>query len=1419
MIGPGRPEPLGVTAVAGGANVAIPSAHAEAVELCLFEGEGADEREVARHRLPARTGDVHHGFVPGMAPGARYGLRVHGPWALQAGHRFNPAKLLVDPWATRLDRPFRLDPRLFDAREHGVAEDRADSAPVVPKAILEPAERMAAPVGRAGRPDWGDLVIYELHVKGFTALHPAIPPEIRGTYAALGHPAAIEHLVRLGVTAVEILPSAAWIDERHLPPLGLANYWGYNPMAFLAPDPRLAPGGWNEIRGAVGALQEAGFAVLLDVVLNHTGESDRWGPTISFRGLDNATWYRLVPGSAANYVNDAGCGNVLALDRAPVLRHAMDALRLWAERGGFDGFRYDLATVLGRRPGGFDAEAPLLAAIGQDPTLRDLIHVAEPWDIGPGGHRLGQFPAGWGEWNDRFRDTVRRFWRGDAGRRGDLATRLAGSADVFGARHRPPSRSVNFVTAHDGFTLADLVAYTAKRNHANGEDNRDGTDDNLSWNGGVEGPSDDPAVRARRARDVRALLATLILARGTPMLSMGDEFGRSQHGNNNAYAQDTPLSWLDWSAVDRDRAAVVAGLIALRRAHPALSADRLLSGAPVDGTGIPDVEWRRPDGRPLAPDDWNDPEGRTLVAALYQPGDAGAPGSRVVLALQAGTEPVDVVLPHARDGRSWTLAFASERDDPFPGDALDETLRLAPRSVAVIVEATGSAPGRAARTGVEDGLLDRLAVAAGIAPDWWDIDGRNHRVPAETKTALLDAMGLPATSTAIARDSLARLAAETGGRALPHTLVVREGEPARLRLGPALATGRAVDLVVEPEEGPPIGVSIGPDDGRADEETGADGRVLRVRWVSLPGLPLGRHRIRLVDAPETVCHWSVVPERCFVPDDLAAGGRAFGVAAHLYTLRGEGDQGVGDFSTLATLAERAAGAGAATLGLNPIHALFDRDRDRASPYHPADRRFLDPIYIDVTRLPPEIATPEVRAALEAEAGLFQRAREARAVDYPEVWAAKRRVLAVAFIAFELLNVERGYADGHSAPLPLEFHAFGRRHGTALRQFALWEAIADLSGTGDWRTWPVDLARPDAPGIAAFLDRHETRVRFSLFQQFVAEKQLAEADRAGRVAGLSLGFYRDLAVGCAPDGSEAWSGQDSLMTGVSIGAPPDPFAAGGQVWNLPAPNPLGMRREGYAGFARLLEANMAHAGALRIDHVLGLKRLFLVPEGASGADGAYLAQPFEDLIGQVALESRRARTLVVGEDLGTVPEGFREKLDGAGMLSYRVLWFERDGAAFTPPDRYPAQAAACVSTHDLPTLAGWWSGLDLDEDLSLGRLAPEAEPAARAARERDRAALLDTLARAGLVDPGTIEPAGPLAPDVIAAIHAYVAATPCALALVQADDLAGATTAVNLPGTDRERPNWRRRLDVPVEHLVGTELAATVLAALRRRTRT
>lgn len=640
------PANLGVTPRDGGIDAAVFSRHGDIIWLCQFDDEG--DREIARWRLTGRDGDIHYGYIPDIGAGGRYGLRADGPWQPEQGHRFDPHKLLVDPYATRLDRPFVWHHELAAPRTHA-----RDTVQVVPRAIIEQPLELAKPLATNRSPG----LIYELGVKAFTHNHPDIEKKLRGTLPALQSDHVLDHLVKLGVTHVELMPVNAWIDERHLAALGLSNAWGYNPLSFMALDPRLAPAGLSDLAATVSRFHAAGIAVLLDVVFNHTGESDLGGPTLSLRGLDNAVYYRHAGDDAL--INDTGCGNTLAAERPEVVRLIIDSLRTLVQQAGVDGFRFDLAATLARGPDGFDQNAPLLQALADDDVVSKCLLIGEPWDIGPGGYQLGQFPEPWLEWNDKYRDDVRRFWRGDQGTMGDFATRISGSADVFAASRSSPAASVNFLAAHDGLTLRDCVTYQSKHNWSNGEENRDGHSVDHSWNCGHEGETDETSIVINRARDVRAMIATLFLSRGTPMLTAGDEIGRTQSGNNNAYAQDNPTTWIDWESADKDLFRFVSACVRFRsnRLTPAYS--KFLEGAKEhvsEGSQtFPDVCWLQANGNPMQDSQWHDASNICVVLAHKIAGTV----ERIFIAVNRSSSNVALTMPPAREGYFWRLAIDS----------------------------------------------------------------------------------------------------------------------------------------------------------------------------------------------------------------------------------------------------------------------------------------------------------------------------------------------------------------------------------------------------------------------------------------------------------------------------------------------------------------------------------------------------------------------------------------------------------------------------------------------------------------------------------------------------------------------------------------------------------------------------------------
>ncbi len=683
----GRPDPLGATFDGEGVNFALFSAHAERVELCLFSDDG--RKETARIALTERDGDIWHVHVSGLTPGTKYGYRVHGPYRPEEGHRFNPNKLLIDPYAKQLHGPLRWSDALMGYRvgssRADLSFDTRDSAFAMPKSVVvDPTFNWGddAPP----RVTRSDTVIYEAHVRGLTRANPAVPPGRRGTYLGLASEAVLDHLVKLGVTTVQILPVHAFVDDRFLVQAGLRNFWGYQSIGFFAPEPRyMTENAVWEFQTMVRRFHAAGLEVVLDVVYNHSGEGDELGPTLAFRGLDNRSYYRLAD-DARYYINDTGTGNTLNVAHPMVLRMVMDSLRYWVEVMHVDGFRFDLATTLAREAHGFDPHGGFLDAIRQDPVLNRVKLIAEPWDIGPGGYQLGAWPHPFLEYNDRFRDGVRRFWRGDAGMTPDLAKRILGSAERFDHSGRGATSSINFVTVHDGFTLEDLVSYTQKRNQANAEDNRDGSDANHSDNLGVEGPTDDPAILAARALRKRNLLATVFASQGTPMLLSGDEIGNSQGGNNNAYAQDNEVGWIDWSAPDADLLAFVRRLTKLRRDHPVLRQRLFLHSRPRRADGIPDLYWRLPDGTPPAPADWDNPQWKTLCVEIRTSSDTpdyAASDDVVFIVFNAGEE-VQVTLPDLPADRCWELLLDTTRPADLPVVTRHPALTAPAQSVLIL---------------------------------------------------------------------------------------------------------------------------------------------------------------------------------------------------------------------------------------------------------------------------------------------------------------------------------------------------------------------------------------------------------------------------------------------------------------------------------------------------------------------------------------------------------------------------------------------------------------------------------------------------------------------------------------------------------------------------------------------------------------
>ncbi|MCP2043851.1 glycogen debranching protein GlgX [Pontibacter sp. HSC-36F09] len=703
---PGSPYPLGATWDGDGVNFALYADNATGVELCLFNSI-EDESESVKIKMNERTHQVWHAYLPEIKPGQMYGYRVHGPYDPANGHRFNPNKLLIDPYAKAISGTIDWHDSLFGYEVGGSEEDlemsTLDSAPFIPySVVVDPNYDWEG--DKPPKIPYHKSIIYEAHVKGFTKLHPDIPEEIRGSYAAIGHPVTIKYLQELGITAIELMPVHHFITDRHLADNGLTNYWGYNSIGFFAPDVRYSSSGTLgeqvvEFKNMVKALHKAGIEVILDVVYNHTGEGNHMGPTLSFRGVDNSSYYRLVEEDKRFYMDYTGTGNTLNAMMPTVLRLIMDSLRYWILEMHVDGFRFDLAATLARELHEVDRLGSFFDIIHQDPVISQVKLIAEPWDIGEGGYLVGKFPPGWAEWNGKYRDCIRDYWRGEESTLGEFAERFTGSSDLYRDDFRRPTASINFITAHDGFTLHDLVSYNEKHNEANGEDNNDGESHNRSWNCGAEGPTEDKKIIELRDRQKRNFLTTLFLSQGVPMLVAGDEISRTQQGNNNAYCQDNEISWINWLNADKELLAFTQRLIELRRNHPVFCRRRWFQGQPIKGVGVEDIAWFQPDGSEMTEERWNHDSAKSLGVFLNGRGlhSVGPKGEQIIddsfyLIFNAHHEDVDYIIPEARYGAQWTKildTYHNEIKDEGPTVEAGENIRIGSRSIVLLHHPTG----------------------------------------------------------------------------------------------------------------------------------------------------------------------------------------------------------------------------------------------------------------------------------------------------------------------------------------------------------------------------------------------------------------------------------------------------------------------------------------------------------------------------------------------------------------------------------------------------------------------------------------------------------------------------------------------------------------------------------------------------------
>jgi glycogen operon protein len=1278
----GGPAPLGPTILEGGVNFALFSAHATAVTLCLFSKTG--KREIAQIRLTEKTGDIWHGFVKGLEAGQLYGYRVDGPYAPQDGHRFNVNKLLIDPYAKQLFGEFILNDALYgfdiNAPEKDLSFDTKDSAPFMPKCVVGDVE-FDWDGDVHPRTDLSETIIYECHVKGATMLKSDVPKRKRGTMEGLSSPAMLKHLKALGVSAVEILPLQSFFSELRLLEMGLTNYWGYNPVNYFAPhNAYLGPAKSQSIQTMVKAFHAANIEVILDVVYNHTAESWELGPTLSYRGIDNKSYYHLT-NDKRFYENYTGCGNSLNMTHPAVLELTIASLRHWVETYHIDGFRFDLGPTMGRNPNDFDREAAFFKALKNDPVLSQVKFIAEPWDIGPGGYQLGGFPSGWSEWNDQYRDSVRSFWRGDSGAHKNLAGRLLGSAENFDHDGRSALASVNFIAAHDGFTLQDTVSFNEKRNHANGENNRDGHGHNLSDNMGTEGATDNLDIIENRRRRKINMLATLLLSQGVPMLLAGDEFGQSQKGNNNAYCQDNEITWLDWSEGDDHLQAAVTELVKLRKKFPHFGQSEFLHGETVGERYSKNVDWLDRFGNRLTPSGWDDAD-REAFGMMLTMKDHGS-----VLIVINRSKSSEFILPI---GEGWTIEFASAKA------ILDDQKCYVPDDTVVVL----SSPSLALPRDVANAAIEDEAERAGIISEFWDISGHHHVASTETKSAILEAM------------------ASSFHKSLPS----------------------------KPKE---------------------------------------------------------IAKAVYGAKALKERGRVWGITAALYGLKSARNWGIGDFEDLANLAEEMGSEGADFIGINPAHALFPTSTNLYAPYSPSSRDFLNIMHIAPDKIP-EFSSGNLKPFQLK----IRKARETEFVDYKAVYALKFKAFETAYAHFITLS--------NSHPRRIMFEAFKKREGGALCLHAVFDAIYETlpknKRTYDgYKNFPKKLQSPDSAAVQKFAQDNRERVEFYCYLQWIAQNQLQSAQNRAVTAGMSIGLYLDYAVGVVPGGSDVWRNRGVYAEGISLGAPGDAANPDGQVWNLVPYNPHKLAANNFEPYRSSLRRMMQQAGAVRIDHILGHMRSFWIPngEGEHHLGGAYVRYPLEGLLNMIAEESQAAECVVIGEDLGTIPDGLRNAMQTYDLMGCSIAIIERSSDGhLVELSRARELSLTSFSNHDFPTLAGFWKGTDFDWRADLGIASDElAIKMERERRERDKHFLQHQAGYDGSTN-------GALTTDLAADLQSALARSPALAVAVQLEDLLLQTAQPNVPGTTEEQPNWRRKYSADIKSIASYPSAKQIISAMR-----
>lgn len=1447
----GRPYPLGANWDGSGVNFAIYSKNATAVYLCLFESEFSDKESLCIP-LKHRTHYIWHCYIEGIRPGQLYGYRVYGPYDPKKGLRFNPAKILLDPYALAIGRDLIWGEEHFGYKypySFLEKDNRNNAKTAILGAVIDPAfswgndHQLKIP--------WKDTIIYEVHLKGMTKLNELIPKELRGTYLGFCSEPVLNYLKDLGVTTIEFLPLQHSITEYHLFKKQMVNYWGYNPIAFFAPNRNYAFGkgvmdAINEFKTMVKILHQAGFEVILDVVYNHTAEGDHTGPTLSFRGIDNLSYYRVYEDNPELYLDFTGCGNTLNHQNHYVLQLIMDSLRYWIKEMHIDGFRFDLASALARELYNVDRLTSFFAIIQQDPIISNSKLIAEPWDLGRDGYQVGNFPAGWSEWNGKYRDAIRKVINGYEKNLAEFATRIAGSSDLYKKEDRKTYSSINFITCHDGFTLRDLVSYNTKHNEENGWNNLDGFDINYSNNHGIEGDTEDPKIKALRLKKQKNFLTVLLISQGVPMILAGDEKNRTQKGNNNPYCQDNEINYIQWEWDENSYELFLFTkyLIYLRKENEVFRRENFFEGEEKKIMEVKDIYWLNTSGQEMSENDWK----KELCMQMLLPSEFGRrfdfyttlKGDTFLILFNFTPEDKEFIIPEIIDTK-WKIIlntnknifFSTELGNPSLEEELIpyerkyqyfETLEelfaenrvyLPKEKIKVndfsiyILKAEKGWRRSYVRKNYRINLLNEFAKELGIQTEYTDLIGNTYKIPYHQLLTILKSMHIPIQDLASVESIYENYRNDKWIQEMIPFQLFLENEEINLNIY-IPETIKKFELQIFDSNENLLWKSHIKKYNIIETRTIFFSKFKKVKFLFLKipislKLPIGYYKIILKPNNEVLYSGViiVVPEKAFNNEN-----QYNGIWIQLYALRSSTNLGIGNFYDLKKLGFLLKKYNFNLIGISPIHYLSFQQPDNISPYYPSSRLVIHPIYIDIFSLEEFQESEKAKNKWKEYIPIIEKEKKQVLINYKLIYNIFKEIMFEVYKEFlanpKLEKKRKDFEEYKKDNIILFYHS-------------LFEVVSETFGN---LSVPEEIWKYNSEIQSEFFKNHYRKIDFYNYLFYSAEKQFKEIQQ--ELLKNNIYLYLDLALGCAPNQSEEKFFNTFypyiFSKKARAGAPPDQFSPQGQDWGLLVMNPIMLKKYNFAPFRILLEKNLYQNSFLRIDHIMWLYRLFWIIKEDKETVKTYIRYPEKELFGILTLESHKHQSIIIGEDLGTVPEEVRHILKAKSILSWKVFYFEKENESFIDPKKYHTQSVVTLNTHDLPPLASFWMNKDIEERKKLGFINEDQEKELLKKRNEERIQIIKLLKEKEFLNELNINLTEESIYDttIASVIHQLVSETESKILLVSLNDLLGETDQPNLPGTVKEYPNWSIRYTYSIEEIEENPYFISIISALKRR---